>query len=710
MHRRPRAQASDHIHAHHKEFYLGKNGKTYAKGHAAKYHSYLAKWHPDATHMSSRGQKGSRHDQVCEASLTLFINRPGNVEYMDEECESKSLLVDACYVNLTAVAMVALTRALGIFFLVVIEPWRFFAGTDDYNNNGEFNTADDDDDDDDEPSPPDDDEFHARHNWSPLNLAPIYDAIERALMASSLDGTFFMRPENRDIYMDALDPADRPTYRAYKSHLQSRRTRKPGGTFVAQRPEIERRVFEPDDPTDLETDDQCAEILKVMCVGFLAGLYTSKAADFFASKLGKYSVPKQTPAMKERMAGFLRTNDKGGESPIANFKYVYEMFCNIGWLAANAVATARTNHTFAITAESAASRGSYNKSTANATKPPTPVTDGAFVALGKTSVSAQDALARAARRSLLDDMRALKRTGAAQATRWAELSEVARQADLNKVKLKFKRAIIYFGKWETTFKEIKTAAQTRAAVAACPNKTRKLDFLKDFCNIGEHGLGLVSAGLIEHKPFSKKGDASVGTIEDLTAYCTDALIPAIRSHPADIPDEPPLPDIPQRFTSTLGVATSQRAALHTARVDRAVALRIQWRGEIAREGNARPARPPPQTMPDPATLEGKRIEMIMKFEIPTATEPVVELYWCPGTVRRAVKDKLQVGRKKYTHGWAEVEWDGEEPRAQRTWWQHLRQSFYEKDKYGGWGVMEDGVSRGDDAGDGGGGDSDDDGI
>ena len=50
VHRRPRAQASDHIHAHHKEFYLDdKNGKTYAKGNAAKYHSYLAKWHPDAT-------------------------------------------------------------------------------------------------------------------------------------------------------------------------------------------------------------------------------------------------------------------------------------------------------------------------------------------------------------------------------------------------------------------------------------------------------------------------------------------------------------------------------------------------------------------------------------------------------------------------------------------------------------------------------------
>ena len=38
-----------------------------------------------------------------------------------------------------------------------------------------------------------------------------------------------------------------------------------------------------------------------------------------------------------------------------------------------------------------------------------------------------------------------------------------------------------------------------------------------------------------------------------------------------------------------------------------------------------------------------------------------------------------------------------------------RQSHSEKDKYGGGGVMEDGVSRGDDAGDGGG-DSDDDDI
>ena len=99
----------------------------------------------------------------------------------------------------------------------------------------------------------------------------------------------------------------------------------------------------------------------------------------------------------------------------------------------------------------------------------------------------------------------------------------------------------------------------------------------------------------------------------------------------------------------------------------------------------------------------------MRFRQPPNPSSSFTGYWCPGTVRRAVKDKLQVGRKKYTHGWAEVEWDGEEPRAQRTWWQHLRQSFYEKDKYGGWGVMEGGVSRGDDAGDGDG-DSDGDDI
>ena len=52
---------------------------------------------------------------------------------MDVACESASLLVDANCINLTAVSMIALYRAFGIFFLVVIEAWRFFAGTDDFD-------------------------------------------------------------------------------------------------------------------------------------------------------------------------------------------------------------------------------------------------------------------------------------------------------------------------------------------------------------------------------------------------------------------------------------------------------------------------------------------------------------------------------------------------------------------------------------------------
>ena len=503
MHRRPRAQASDQIHAHHKEFYLGKNDKTYAKGHAAKYWAYMIESQPDATHMAPRGQKGSRHDQVFEACLVVFINRLGCVEFMDVACESASLLVDANYINLTAVSMIALYRAFDIFFLVVIEAWRFFAGTDDFDR------------DDDPPGPldcevgsPDDAPLHSARKWSPLNMSPIYDAVEKALMASSVNGAFFMEPENRDIYMDVLEPEDKPTYRAWKEHLRSRRTRKPGGALVAQRAEIEKRIFDPTDATDLETDEECAEILKVLSVNFLAGLYTPKAADYLASKLGTYSVPKITPAMKERMAGFLRTNDKGGESPIANFKYVYEMFTNIGWMAANAVATARTNHTFAIAAPSAGARGAYKSGETTARKS-TPV-DGAFVAVGRQSSAAQDALVRVARRDRLATKRDLKRTLAFQQQRWKALAKEAKQEGLNSIKLKFKKALIYHSKWDEMYTSIRTTAQLTSAIVACPNKTRQLAFLKGFINSVAHGIDFLERGYVEQKPFSKKKGRCLG--------------------------------------------------------------------------------------------------------------------------------------------------------------------------------------------------------
>lgn len=137
------------------------------------------------------------------------------------------------------------------------------------------------------------------------------------------------------------------------------------------------------------------------------------------------------------MAGFLRTNDKGGESPIANFKYVYEMFTNIGWMAANAVATARTNHTFAIAAPSAGARGAY-KSGETTSRKSSPV-DGAFVAVGRQSSAAQDALVRVARRDRLATKRDLKRTLAFQQQRWKALAKEAKQEGLNSIKLKLKK-------------------------------------------------------------------------------------------------------------------------------------------------------------------------------------------------------------------------------------------------------------------------------
>ena len=82
----------------------------------------------------------------------------------------------------------------------------------------------------------------------------------------------------------------------------------------------------------------------------------------------------------------------------------------------------------------------------------------------------------------------------------------------------------------------------------------------------------------------------------------------------------------------------------------------------------------------------------------------VDLYMCPGAVTTVVEDKLKEGRKTYTRGWAFVLWDEKESSAERSWWQHLRAFFFEKDKYGGWYVMEvgdgDGDARDDDDGSG----------
>ena len=112
------------------------------------------------------------------------------------------------------------------------------------------------------------------------------------------------------------------------------------------------------------------------------------------------------------------------------------------------------------------------------------------------------------------------------------------------------------------------------------------------------------------------------------------------------------------------------------------------------------ARSRESNIPDIPTLLDKRIEMIMKCYVDeSGGSQTVDLYMCPGTVETVVPtvegSKLKVGRKTYTRGWAFVVWDGEEALSDRSWWQHLRPSFFEKDKYGGWFVMEEGDGDGD---------------
>ena len=297
-------------------------------------------------------------------------------------------------------------------------------------------------------------------------------------------------------------------------------------------------MIEPTDDSDAVTDEECAEILKVVTINFLSGLYSSEAKHYFKSKDGKYSVDKQTPDMIRRMEGFLRTNDKGGERPIGTFKCVYENMVNIGWLAANAVATARATRTFAIAAASSSDRGAYKDKAGSgaARKQPAAAVNGSFVALPERE---SDGLVRAARRELTEKKRSLKRTLAAQQERWAELAKAKREGDLSSIKAKFKNATIYHKKWVETYCLVTTPVLFRKAVHAIPRKGKRLAFLKDYCKVGEHGLGFVEKGTLSTRHSRRRATKAPGRrrISRPTAQLSCCLrfvrtpVTSLRRHP-----------------------------------------------------------------------------------------------------------------------------------------------------------------------------------
>ena len=115
------------IRAYHKEFSLTAN---YPKRHGELFRDWIIKNHPMAFLLHTERANGNRQDVICMGADAVYINRPLNVEFLDQRLRIKdnaNILQENLFVVLSSLEMVAVSRLFSILHVPIVIPFRWLA-------------------------------------------------------------------------------------------------------------------------------------------------------------------------------------------------------------------------------------------------------------------------------------------------------------------------------------------------------------------------------------------------------------------------------------------------------------------------------------------------------------------------------------------------------------------------------------------------------
>ena len=116
------------IRAYHKEFSLTSN---YPKGHGELFRDWIIKNYPMEFLLHAERAAGNRQDIICMGADAVYINRPLNVEFLDERLRIKdnaNILQENLFVVLSSLEMIAVSRLFSILHVSIVKPFRWLAG------------------------------------------------------------------------------------------------------------------------------------------------------------------------------------------------------------------------------------------------------------------------------------------------------------------------------------------------------------------------------------------------------------------------------------------------------------------------------------------------------------------------------------------------------------------------------------------------------
>ena len=289
---------------------------------------------------------------------------------------------------------------------------------------------------------------------------------------------------------------------------------------------IMQELYSPEDETNREATDHCVTFLQEWAKGMLLGLHKN-CHEYLNSQKGQYSVDamEEKPGVKAALKGSDRTNNRLGETMFAYFDYRYRRSPNFLISTVSGMTMARKNKIF--------EKG------------------GAYDVL---SAREKDALM---------EMVVRNHRGFVEANRLAlqeqlDHQQMRRKFELDKALLKSRRAysdcIRYFR--IAGEKKISSATELQSKLTASKSENTRKELLKEQINMRVKGYGWKQFT----KAFSKKGEANIGSVQDLTEWVEQMLTDEAR---LQVPTEAHVPCPKRKGNPIIGGITKQRAAMES---------------------------------------------------------------------------------------------------------------------------------------------------
>lgn len=533
--------------------------------------------------------RGGRQDLAFDGAVPLFANRVLACTFLREQVFTPghlNILEDFLWSTLSCVEIVALTRVLTLWDLLLSVPLRWLCGSSSRLS-----------------------------NWSIYDFGPVLDSVVTLLENVSADGTVLF---DHDLSPFATVAEKQPLFQAWFDGLKEDELRAPDGrTTFKWYAKILKEACTPENISNQESTDMAVQLATVMATEGLKKMRDPRVSihDWLSSTNGKYSCVVVTEEARLATVGAHATNDRV-ESNFGGYDAVVRQFRTISADAASGMAQQMRMHHLDPRSSHTVSDRRKAKTTTDEDNSHIPSSVGFFE--NGLSVELQESCVEMGRQ-LRHEARKWER---ADRLEQAEYREMRRSQNLllqvdalaEKGAIAIERFNAYEGRAARSWPEALRILESMQSVAA------QMSYLREQIELRSLGLGWADLDV----PWKQGNETGAESVARVREHFRSRVLPieAERHRAGLVPTEVPLPDFKAKSLKQLGMPTSDSTEL----ASRALCSPEQLQAAIQRESERRiaagfsdavQAMQPKEAPPLDETLEGKLLEICWNY---TSTE------------------------------------------------------------------------------------------